>query len=139
MLASESVAERLVRFRCAFSQFYPLLGDGNRMVPKIRSEVGLDPPDALVGLHIDLVEKPLEPPPDALSGHPEYAFNAVAIILAEDQMLETIVFQFDAQLLLFEKLSQVVEERLILRRKFHRASPVFHARVVRARPRGPVP
>ena len=72
-------------------KFCALFGNGHRIVPKIRAEVGLDQENGEISAYVHLVEYVVEPPPDALARHVE-APDAVSVVLAQDKPFEDIFF-----------------------------------------------
>jgi hypothetical protein len=60
-----------LRFDSSFLEFQSLSRDRQSLFSKFRTEVRFNPADRDVGMDVDLVEKPLETPANALPGHAE--------------------------------------------------------------------
>ena len=101
---------KMTHFLGSLSQFYPLPGYLQCLLPEASAEVALYAVQDFVGLHIDLIEEPLEPPPDTLASHVKGLVDLLAVGALEDHITGPTRLQLDPQVLRVHQLPQLLQE-----------------------------
>ena len=101
----------------------PLLADPDRMVTQLRAEHLLQKQYGLECLHIDMVEQPVEPPSDTLTGHAKGPVDLLPISPFQDHVARFSMLQLDPQVLRLDQALQVLQKCLVFLGQFHVSSP----------------
>ena len=101
----------------------PLLADLNGVLAKLGTEDFLQKQNGLEGLHVDMIEQPVEAPPDTLAGHAKRAVDLLSIGSLQDHVAGLSRLQLDPEVLRLHQGLQVLQEGLVLLGQFHVLSP----------------
>ena len=100
-----------------------LSADLNGVLAKLGTEDFLQKQNGLERLHVDMIEQPVEAPPDTLAGHAKRAVDLFPIGSLQDHVAGLSRLQFHPEVLRLHQDLQVLQEGLVLLGQFHVSSP----------------